>query len=165
MVLNVTSNMNNSVGLPDYELLKKHDIPVLIGNDGISSSITTEWLNLYYTMHHKSKSPTGFFSLDDLQRIVQANYDYVSDMFGLQLGRIEEGYEADMLLLPYIAPTPIAIDNAFGHLFFGMANSFRPRHVWCGGFWLVNDYQVCKVLDYKYKEAAKTSKKLWERLS
>lgn len=164
VVLNVTSNMNNGVGLPDYDLLKKYDIPVLIGNDGISSSITTEWLNLYYTMHHKNRDILAF-GLDDLLEIIQNNYEYASRRLGCKLGRIEPGFEADMLLIPYTPPTKMNSDNGFGHIFFGLANSFKPKNVWCNGKQLVNDYKVSNELETKYREAKEISNKLWERLS
>jgi len=164
VVLNVTSNMNNGVGLPDYKLLKKHGIPILIGNDGISSSITTEWLNLYYTMHHRNRDILAF-GLNDLLEIIQNNYAYASRRLGCKLGGIKSGFEADMLLISYTPPTKMTSENGFGHVFFGMANSFKPKNVWCHGKQIVNNYKVSNALETKYKEARTTSNKLWERLN
>lgn len=164
VVLNVSSNMNNAVGLPDYNLFKKYGIPVLIGNDGISASISTEWLNLYYTMHHKNASPVGF-GLDDLRQVIQNNYDYVSDLLGVQLGRVDSRYVSDMMLVPYCAPTPMTVENAMGHLFFGIAGSLRPSYVWCRGQSIVWNYQISEVLKASYRGAQATAAKVWERVA
>lgn len=164
VVLNVTSNMNNAVGLPDYNLFKKYGIPVLIGNDGISASISTEWLNLYFTMHHKYASPVGF-GLDDLKQVIRNNYDYVSDLLGVQLGRIDIRYVSDMMLVPYCAPTPMNAENAMGHIFFGIAGSLKPSHVWCRGESIVTAYQVPASLEDAYTQAKTTAAKVWERVA
>ncbi len=161
---NVTSNMNNSVGLPNYSLLAKRDIPVLVGNDGISSGVATEWLNLLYSMHLRYQTP-NIFDMSNVLKMINDSYAYVSQLFGVQLGRIQEGYESDLLMIPYIEPTPIDSDNAFGHVFFGLANSFRPRHVWCGGKQLVSDFEVCEAHRSRYRTAKKSAAEVWNRLS
>lgn len=161
---NVTSNMNNSVGLPDFTLLKKNGIQVLVGNDGISTGIATEYLNLLYTMHLRYQNP-NIFGFEDVRQIINDTYAYAGNILGVKLGRLDVGYEADVLMIPYIAPTPIDNDNAFGHLFFGLANGFRPRHVWCGGKQLVTDFEVSKNHLTTYKEGKAVAAKLWQRIS
>lgn len=163
VALNTSSNMNNSVGLPDYNLFKKLGIKCLIGNDGMSSGITTEYQNLLFSMHHQLKSPTAF-DLSDLIKIINNNYDYVNKMMGIKIGRIEKGYEADMLMFPYTPPTPINNDNAFGHLFYGLFNSFKPKHVWCSGKQIVANYKVSSSLNKKYSKAQNVAKKLWDTI-
>ncbi len=163
VVLNVTSNMNNGVGLPNVKMLTQNNIPMMIGNDGISTSITTEWLNLYYCMHLKYKNIMSF-GLDQLLEMINNAYEYSSELLNCQLGRLSDGYEADLLMLPYSAPTPISEDNVFGHLFFGVFNAFKPRHVWCQGQQLVDNYELTQVKDILYKEAVRSSRELWERI-
>lgn len=160
---NVTSNMNNSVGLPDYKMLAKKDIPVTIGNDGIATGIVTEWLNLLYSMHLRYQTPTAF-GMDQVMKMIRTTYDYAGELLGIKLGKITPGYESDLLMVPYIAPTPMNRDNAFGHIFFGLANSFRPRHVWCAGKQLVTEFEVrAEHLD-RYRGAKAVAADLWERL-
>lgn len=163
VVYNVSSNMNNSVGLPDYKKLKKHKIPVLIGNDGLSTGITTEWLNLLYGMHLRYQTPNAF-GLADVLAMIQGTYAYAGDLLGVKLGRLEKGYESDLLMVPYIAPTPIDVDNVFGHIFFGLANSFRPRHVWCAGKHLVCDFEVGETHLNAYRESCQSAAQVWQRL-
>jgi len=163
IALNATSNMNNSVGLPDYKRFREKGIPVIIGNDGIASSITSEYLSLYYAMHLKDESPLGF-GLGDLYEIINNTYDYVNAIMGTKLGRIEVGYSGDLLTVPYIAPTDLNSDNALGHLFFGMFNSFKPDNVFCKGVKLVDNYKVSDELTKKYREAKKYANKLWTNI-
>lgn len=163
VVYNVTSNMNNGVGLPDYKNLKDAQIPVLIGNDGLSTGMTNEWLNMLYTMHHRYQTPNTF-GFDHLLEMINTTYTYAGDLLGVKLGRLKEGYESDILMVPYIAPTPINSSNALGHLLYGLANSFRPRHVWCGGQQLVTDFEVGEKHLQNYRESSLSASRVWQRL-
>ena len=51
IAVNPTSNLNNAVGLPNYGLFKRHNIPVIIGNDSLGANLTRDYLNLLYAMH------------------------------------------------------------------------------------------------------------------
>ncbi|MFK5883394.1 MAG: amidohydrolase family protein [Candidatus Izemoplasma sp.] len=164
VALNVNSNMNNGVGLPDYARFEDKGIPVIIGNDGISSSITSEWLTLLFTMHLQYSSPNRF-GFDQILNVINETYRYANKILGSKLGKLEVGYDADILTVPYIAPTPLNEGNAFGHLFFGMANSFKPDNVFARGNQVVTNYKISKELEDKYKEANKYATKLWDKIN
>jgi len=163
IAVNFNSNMNNSVGLPPLKAFKKHGIGVIVGNDGISSSITTEYLSLYYATHLLDGNPNDF-GLEDLRSMILEAYDYASRLLEVKLGKIESGYEADLLIVPYLPPTPIHQDNALGHLFFGLFNSFKPRCVFVGGKKIVDYYQVNEYLQNIYYQATHEAEKLWQRI-
>lgn len=132
MVVNTTSNMNNAVGIPDVKKFMDKGIKVMVGNDGLSNTMATEYLNLYYTQHLKNNSPTGF-SLNDVITCINNSYEYVSNLFNIKLGRLQPGYEADFMMHFYKPLTPMNKDNAFGHIFFGLFPAFRPINVVVGG--------------------------------
>mgnify|MGYP001812957969 CR=1 FL=1 len=163
VVYNVTSNMNNSVGLPDYKSIKDKHIPTLIGNDGLSTGMTNEWLNMIYTMHLRYQTPNTF-GFEDLLGMINNTYDYAGGLLGIKLGRLQKGYESDLLMIPYIAPTPINETNGLGHLLYGLANSFRPRHVWCGGKQLVTDFEVGEKHLQNYRQSHISANRVWQRL-
>jgi cytosine/adenosine deaminase-related metal-dependent hydrolase len=163
VALNVTSNLNNGVGLPDIARLVRMGIPVVIGNDGLSTSITSEWQNLYFLAHHQS-GPTGF-SLRDLKTMIDETGNFASSRLGVRLGRIRPGFAADLLVFPYDAPTPVNSDNIFGHLFFGLFPAFRPREVYVGGKRLVHDYQPLPALRRQAEVSSSQAQKLWDILS
>lgn len=163
IVTNVTSNMNNGVGLPRIKAFLDKGIPVLIGNDGISGSMASEYAHVYFAMHHDYGTPNRF-GLTDLRRMIDDGYDYANRLFGIRIGRIEPGYEADIMLVPYIPPTPIDHENAFAHLFFGLFPSFRPKRVFIAGIERVKDYEVDHGLTLAYRKARRSAKELWERI-
>ncbi len=163
VALNVTSNMNNSVGIPNYKLLREKRVRVIMGNDGISSSITTEYLMLYYAMHLLDKTPTTF-GLHHLQEIIVETYRYASAILDVKLGQISKGFAADLLIVPYIAPTPISKENALGHLFFGLFNSFKPSDVFVAGKQLVHNYQIDNELSNQYQKAQDYAQQLWDKI-
>ena len=163
IAVNVSSNMNNGVGLPPVKRFLNYNIPVIIGNDGISSSMTTEYMALYYAMHLKDLTPTTF-SLEDVLEIIQNTYQYASECFDIPLGKIQEGFAADLLLIPYQPPTPMNAANAFGHLFFGLFNSFKPKHVFIDGAYVVKNYAVNENLQNQYKKANHFAEILWKNI-
>ena len=163
IVINLTSNMNNGVGLPDIKKMIQKQIPILVGNDGLSTSITNEYQALYFLSHHQNQSPLAM-SPNDLLPFIKAGYDYANQMFDIHIGRFLPKYDADFQIIPYIPPTPMHLDNAFGHLFFGLFDSFRPKHVFVGGIQLVKYYQVEKKLEPLIESAINQAEILWDRL-
>lgn len=164
IVVNVTSNMNNAVGLPDINKFRAKGIPVMIGNDGLSSGIANEYNNVLYTMHLLNKSPIGF-SLGDLLSMIEEGYQYVSRRLHVRLGKIAVGYESDLLLVPYVAPTAVDAMNILGHLFYGMAHAFKPKDVFVAGRHLVKDYELTNAkLGAEYAKSQQVANQLWNRI-
>ena len=163
IALNVTSNMNNSVGLPNYFEMKEKGIKVLIGNDGINTSIAQELQSLYYAMHHVAADPRTF-TFTDLLSIIHNNYEYVSTILDTKLGKIQQGYQADLVIIDYLNPSPTNESNIFSHLFFGLFGDFKPRDVFIKGQHRLNNYKVKDNLEQKYIEARAVATKLWDRI-
>ncbi len=163
VALNVTSNMNNAVGLPNYFKMKDAQVKMIIGNDGISMNMASEYKMLYYAMHHLSLSPTKF-NFDDLINLINNTYIYTSEILNTKLGKIKKGYQADLSVIPYINPTPLNEDNIFGHLFFGLFNDYKPKEVFVRGKHILNNYQVSSELNNKYKEAKNKAQELWKKV-
>lgn len=164
LVVNTTSNMNNAVGLPDVMNFKKHGIKVLVGNDGLSTSMATEYLNLFYTTHLKNHTPNAM-NLGDILDIINNAYDYISRTLGIKLGRIAPDYEADFLLLPYTPFTPMNESNAFGHVFYGLYPCFSPRDVYRGGQCLVKNGKLLNSkLERGLAKSVEVSAELWQAI-
>ncbi|MFA5380344.1 MAG: amidohydrolase family protein [Candidatus Izemoplasmatales bacterium] len=162
VALNVTSNMNNGVGLPNFEALRHSGVKIIIGNDGISSSITTEYLNLYYAAH--LKNGINAFNLIDLCKMINDTYQYANDRLKIKLGKIQVGYAADLLTIPYHPVTPMDAENAFSHVFFGLYNSFKPSNVFVAGKRVVKEYQLRPELQSKYLDVIKAATRLWNEI-
>lgn len=162
VALNPTSNLNNAVGLADVLEFEKRNIKCILGNDGLGFNLTREMLNLLFGMHLKYKSPTAY-SLNNLKKVIENNYEYAGKLLNCKLGQIEQGYEADFLTLEYNAPTPMNEDNLFGHFFYGMLDNFKPKNVWCNGKIKLKDYKLLEDEEKIYGEARKIAKEIWSK--
>ena len=164
MVVNTTSNMNNAVGIPNVRNYLEHNIKVLVGNDGLSSNMATEYLNVLYTTHLYNKTPLGL-GLGEVLEMINNSFDYVSKMLGIKLGKIEKDYESDFLLVPYKPFTEMNSGNAFGHVFYGLYPSFRPNDVYASGKLLLKNRKiVSRKVNRLFDEANEVSKDLWRRI-
>ena len=164
MVVNTTSNMNNAVGLPDINKFLMHGIRVLVGNDGLSSNMATEYLNAYYTTHHLHSDPLAM-NLGQVLDMINNSYDYAGNMLGIKLGKIEKDYEADFMLLPYQPFTEMDEANAFGHIFYGIYPSLKPNDVYVEGNMLLHNRKLTsKKANNLFKDAPAMSEELWKRV-
>lgn len=164
IALNISSNMNNGVGLPSYKEMKRKGIKVIIGNDGISQNMTSEYHSLYYSMHHKEESPLGF-SLEDLKKIIDDTYDYAGNILDVKLGKIKAGYCADLVILDYNSPTSVSQNNILSHLFFGLFHDFKPSEVYIDGKHILKNKQVNKDVNKLYKKAPIYADILWSSIA
>lgn len=163
VALNPTSNMNNAVGLPNYMLLKNNNIKTIIGNDGLGFNITREYLNLYYTQKYRYEDPT-FFNFVDLKNNIDNVYNLAGELLGIKIGRIKEGYKADMISFDYIPFTLLDKNNIFGHVFFGIWDKLDVIDTIVNGEILMKNREVKYDVNSIYNNAKEISKKLWERL-
>ncbi|GIM29261.1 chlorohydrolase [Clostridium polyendosporum] len=161
--INPTSNMNNAVGLFDYRLLKEHNVRCILGNDGLGTNISRDYLNLFFGMKYRFKSPIAF-SFDDLKEVIDNGYKYAGKLLNIKIGRIKTGYRADMISVLYKSPTAISNDNKMSHLIFGIFDNFHPKDVWCDGEILLKNYEMTKNIGDIYNEIKKESIKVWERI-
>ena len=164
MVVNPSSNLNNAVGITDIKKFLDLNIPVIVGNDGLSSSMTTEYLNALYLTHLKKNSPTAI-NISHILKMINNAYSYVSSRLGVNIGKISKGYVSDFLLLPYTPFTKMDESNAFGHVFYGLFPNFKPVDVYVRGMRLVKSGElVSKKVKQELDKANKYSEELWERV-
>ena len=164
MVVNTTSNMNNAVGLPNVKAYLDAGLPVMVGNDGLNSNMASEYMNVFYTSHLKNESPIQL-NLGDILTMIKTTYKYISDSFGIKLGEIQKGHEADLLRVKYSPFTEMNANNAFGHLFYGMFPNFKPTDVFIGGDYQVKNYKVVnQKLVKEFEKCNNYSQKLWKSL-
>ena len=164
MVVNPTSNLNNAVGIPDVKKYIDKGIPVLVGNDGLSSSMATEYLNTLYLTHLKNESPTAL-NVRDIQKMINDAYEYVGRRLNINIGKISPDYVADFMLVPYTPFTEMNSSNAFGHIFYGLFPNFKPADVYVDGNRLVKNYQlVSSKAKFELEASKEYSKELWRRV-
>jgi len=163
IAVNVTSNMNNAVGLPKTTLFKEYGIPIVIGNDGLGYNITRDWMNLYFSQKLICGKPT-YFSLNDLFEGVKNGYKLASELLNVKIGKIQKGYRADFTVVKYTPPTPMDESNIAGHVFFGVFDKPDIRHVLVDGEYLMKDGKTHLSESEIYEKASSVARKVWKRL-
>lgn len=163
VALNPTSNMNTGVGVADTQMLKRHGIRTMIGNDNLGIDLTIDYRNTIYANHLRYGSPMSF-GYDDLLRNIHQVYDYASKSFGVKIGKIEKGYAADLIVVPHRFPVEVTQENAFGYVVDGLYNVFKPRDVFIAGENKMKNYITIFDEEKIYSQARAVSKALWDRV-
>ncbi len=164
MVVNTTSNLNNAVGITDIKKFMDKGIPVMVGNDGLSSSMTTEYLNAMYLTHVKNSSPVAM-NVSHVATMINNAYDYVGRRLNIKIGKIQKDFVSDFMLVPYTPFTKMDETNAFGHIFYGLFPNFRPVDVYVDGSRLVrNGELVSKKVKAELIKSREYSEELWKRV-
>ncbi len=89
----------------------------------------------------------------------------ISETFGRDIGTLGRGSAADLVVVDYDSPTPITAKNFSDHFLFGM-RAGSVESVMVGGKWVVKDRQVVGVdVPKAYEKAARSAKRLWERIA
>ncbi len=146
VIHNPESNANNRVGVADVPDLVRRGAIVGLGSDGYSPRLWDEF---------KAASLRDAVFLN--------NRAIVKKVWGWELGRIETGARADLLVLDYFPPAPIHPGNLFGHLLFGIANA-PVEALMVDGRWVVRDGRCVNIDERRVAEkAARRAKALWER--
>ena len=163
IALNPTSNMNNAVGSFNIDIFRNNNIPIIIGNDGLGTNIAKEWTYFFFAGKASINDPVGI-GFDELLSYINGSYDYFGKQMGIQIGKIKKGYVADFVLVPYLNPTDMDETNAFGHVFFGLFDNFKPSCVIVKGETLIENYRSIFDEETLYKNARISAKALWKRL-
>lgn len=155
VVHNPQSNANNAVGTAQTT----RGVVTGLGTDGFSPRLWDE-----------VKASLAFSKLRDRDPragspdLLLNNRTIVKKIWGLEVGRIETGARADLMLLDYFPPAPLHSGNLWGHLLFGVANAPVDSLI-VNGRCVVRNQQIVTVDEARIAErAAARAKALWERL-
>jgi len=159
VVLNPTSNMNNAVGLFNFERLRNEKLDLLVGTDGLGVNVAKEWQQLYYLGKQSLNDPSGI-GLDELRTYLLKSYTHFNSLAHTKLGRFKIGYCADFMMVDYQAPTPMTQENVFAHIFYGVFDQLCPKNVFIDGQVRLLNYQFLDT----WEVAEEQVKALWERV-
>ena len=162
VVHNPQSNCNNGVGAADIVAQAKAGICVGLGTDGYSPRLWDEFKTECHVQKLRAHDPRVAGAEAYAAAFVN-NRAIVKRIWGLELGRIEPGAKADLLIADYCPPTPIASENLFGHLLFGVSNA-PVESLIVNGKWVVRGGHCVNVDERAIAERATScAKALWER--
>lgn len=153
---NCRSNMNNGVG---YQNRLDRIESVALGTDGIGSDMLQETRFAYFK-HRETKGP---LPPESFVHFLWNGNQILERVFLGRFGRIEPGYQADLVVLDYRRPTPLVSQNVAGHVLFGMSSS-DVETVIVNGRLVMEDRQFRIDLDPIYSDARKAAEKIWSRM-
>jgi cytosine/adenosine deaminase-related metal-dependent hydrolase len=164
VVHNPQSNMNNAVGIADILAMQRHGIRVGLGTDAMTVNMLEELRTALWCQHLRNANPSiGFGEMT--QMLFRNNPLIAQRMWGLPLGELRAGAPADVILIPYNAPTPLNDDNQFGHLLFGLSQESVDTTI-VGGRVLMANRQLAIDIDEEWlsMRARERAKEVWEAM-
>jgi putative selenium metabolism protein SsnA len=153
---NPRSNMNNQVG---YAPVERFGERMVMGTDGIGADMFAETQFAFF----KSRDARAGLGAEQWLRTLANNQRLATEAFGVELGSLEAGSAADLIVLEYHPPTPVTAGNLAWHLVFGISAAAVASVMVDGRFIIKNKRSVLDE-DRIYEEARRASEKLWERM-
>jgi len=140
LAYNLDSNLNNSVGLPNFKMVP-NSTPILVGTDGMHANIARSFKQLFLQLRNSG------FSFDEAFGFMIRSYfnqhkfakQYFADFPSLNIGD-----RADLIVWDYIPPTPINQNNFWGHYFYGIIER-QVKTVVQNGKILLSDFNFTNV--------------------
>lgn len=160
LVYNPDSNLNNAVGLPQFDNVPLK-IPILIGTDGMHSNIARSMKQLVLLYRHRGGSHEATFNwikkiyFDQLEFIKK----YFTDFPSLQVGN-----RADFIVWDYVPPNILTSANFWSHFIYGALESPVYSVVHNGTF-LMKQFQI-QHLDESaiHQNVREQGQKLYQRI-
>jgi cytosine/adenosine deaminase-related metal-dependent hydrolase len=164
VVHNPESNMNNAVGCaPVLQLLKK-GVRVGLGSDGMSSDMRAQARCAFLLQRHEQRDPRLAFA-EAPAMLLQHNAAIAGRVFASNIGRLEKGAPADLVVLDYVPPTPLGPRNFLGHLLFGMVHAAVDTVV-CSGRVLLRRKRIVGLDEQQIGAASRRlAAAFWKRIA
>lgn len=115
------SNMNNAVGAAQIESMLDKGMNVVLGNDGFTFDMWSEWKAAYYMHKIIHRDPRRMGGYDVQQMGIYNNSRLAGQSFGYgdKFGKIVPGAPADLILVEYRPFTDLNAGNIPWHMIFG----------------------------------------------
>lgn len=122
VVHNPQSNMNNAVGVANVLKMLDKKITIGLGTDGMSSGMQDDVKVANLLHKHNCKDPRIFFR-ESCSLLLENNAKIANRFFTKKLGELKEDTYADIILIDYLAPTPLNESTFSGHFLFGICEA------------------------------------------
>jgi putative selenium metabolism protein SsnA len=151
------SNMNNGVGRAATAAFRR----AALGTDGLDEDMLAEARAAFLCMRDSGRDD----ALAAAVGMLAGGHRLAGELFGLPLGSLAAGAPADLVVLDYRPPTPLAADNLAGHLLFGIDRS-HVRSTMVSGRFVLRDRRVATVdEDAVLARARRAAEELWGRMA
>jgi putative selenium metabolism protein SsnA len=157
LIHNPRSNMNNSVG---YAGVSQFGSTAALGTDGIGADMFEEAKFAFY----KSRDAQRPLMAEDVLKLLAGGQRLASSIFKEPLGKLTADAPADLTVLDYYSPTPLASDNFAWHFIFGISGA-QVKSVMVGGKFLLRDGNLMTIdAEQAAEKARQAAKKLWTKM-
>jgi len=158
------SNMNNAIGVAAVENYLEQGIRVCLGNDGFSNAMWEEWKTAYLLHKIHALDPRRMDGNTIIRMAVSNNAAQASHFFGQKIGALQVGAAADLMLVNYLAPTPLTADNLPWHILFGFREGMVTGTM-VNGQWLMLNGQLLTLDEEEIAaEARQLAAQMWQRV-
>jgi putative selenium metabolism protein SsnA len=162
VVHNPQSNCANAVGTAPLLEMVRQGVLVGLGSDGYTPRMWEEFKTAFHLQKVRERDRRVAYA-EAYATALLNNRVIARKICGWEIGRIETGARADLLLLDYFPPTPLGSNNLFGHILFGIANAPVDSLVVNGRF--VLRHGECVTVDEREvaEKASLRARALWKR--
>jgi cytosine/adenosine deaminase-related metal-dependent hydrolase len=150
LAINVDSNLNNFVGIHNFNYLLNNII--LLGSDGMHSNILKSLKNSF--LLSRNSGLTFEKSFDLIKNIHFGSKVFQSKYFNSD--NLSYGDNGNLVVWDYIPPTPVTEENVWGHIIYGLTES-RAKHFIKNGKFLMKDFNLLNVDEDRINNEAKKS--------
>lgn len=140
LVYNLDSNMNNSVGLPQF-LKVPSDLTILAGTDGMHANMARSNKEIF--LHHRHQGNSFNESFEWMNRSYFNQINFVKKFFP-DFTNLMEGDRADLVMWDYVPPAPLHKNNFWGHYLYGLTER-RVANVIQNGKLLLKEYNLVDI--------------------
>ena len=140
------SNMNNSVGVPNFGKIPK-SISLLAGTDGMHANISRSLKQMFLTFRDQGIS--GDNATDFIKKVYFDQIEFAKKYFP-DFTSLNENERADLIVWDYVPPTHLTRENFWGHFIFGMLE-YPVQSVMQNGKFLMKDFQLIGIDENKIK--------------
>jgi putative selenium metabolism protein SsnA len=116
------SNMGNAVGWARLLRMRERGVRAALGTDGYTWDMI-ETMRTAAALHSHQTGAPGAGVAEFADVLFAGNSALASDTFGRQVGLLEPGAAADIILLDYYPPTPLTAGNLPWHVQFGLSGA------------------------------------------
>ena len=162
VIHNPESNMGNAVGCaPALEMLAR-GVRVGLGSDGYTCDMF-ESLKVANLLHkHQAGQPSAGWA-EPPAMLFAENARIASDCYGRTVGKLIPGALADLIVVDYDAPTPMAGSNTDSHILFGVSGRCVETTI-IGGRIVMQDRKLLAIDEREIMAKARAAAaRLWER--
>ncbi|MBC8182837.1 amidohydrolase family protein [candidate division KSB1 bacterium] len=159
LVYNPDSNLNNNVGLPDFNSVPNL-IPILVGTDGMSANVARSMKQLF--LQHRIQGNSFDESFNWTRKIYFDQLKFVKNYFP-DFPSLQVGDRADFILWDYVLPTPLTKENFWGHYIYGILE-YPVHSVVQNGNCLMRNFSLAIENENEIKTAiSKQGRRLFEK--